>query len=107
MSLTRSFFEGSLNNVIDIYNKEIVPRLTKKNKALAISAAVLLTVMYQVNRLIRPPRNLRHIPYQGYFSHLSAMFKKEPPLTQSQRFSLPYLDSKKGNGIYLVLVIFF
>ncbi|KAI8878901.1 cytochrome P450 [Backusella circina FSU 941] len=100
-SITSSFFEDSLKNFIDIYYKEIVPRLTKKNKVVAISAAVLLTVLYKVNQIIRPPRNLRHIPYQGYFDFMSSIFKKESPLVKAERFSLPLLDSAKGNGIYL------
>lgn len=41
--LQNSFLEAPLNDALSLYQNEIVPRLTKKNKAIAIGVAVTLS----------------------------------------------------------------
>lgn len=105
-SLQKSFMEVPLKNLTEIYNNEVIPRLTKKNKVIAISAAIVLMVTYKLNDLLRPPRKLRHIPHQGYFSFLMSLFRKETVLERSQRYALPQIDSAESNGLYLVITIY-
>jgi hypothetical protein len=100
--LQNSFLEAPFKKLTDIYANEIVPKLTKKNKLIGISAAILMIVAYQINSIIRPPRNLRHIPRQGYFNFLSSLLGNEPILKRAQRYALPLVNSNKNNGLYLV-----
>ncbi|KAI8879153.1 cytochrome P450 [Backusella circina FSU 941] len=58
-------------------------------------------VAYKLNSILRPPRQLRHIPHQGYFSFLTSLFKEDSILKRSQRYALPQINSKESNGLYL------
>ncbi|KAI8879154.1 cytochrome P450 [Backusella circina FSU 941] len=100
-TLQLSFLEVPLKKLIELYKNDVVPQLTKKNKVIAIGTAILLVVSYKINTIIRPPRNLRHIPHQSYFSFISSILSKETILERSQRYGLPHINSEESNGIYL------
>lgn len=78
MSLIQnSFLQAALQNAVSLYNNEIIPRLTKKNKTIAVNVAVALTLVYLIkDRFLKPPRQLYHIPYLGYFSAIKSMIRK-------------------------------
>jgi hypothetical protein len=103
--LQHPLLEKPLNNLNEFYLQEIVPRLTKKNKVIAITAAIVFLFSYKVNQVLRPPRRLRHLPHQGYFDFLASLFKRESPLERAQRYSLPLLSSEENNGLYLVCIV--
>lgn len=96
------YLEKRLNHILDIYNQYIVPRLTKKNKAIAISTAVALSLYIIVDKYIKPPRKLRHIPYQSYYEFLKTILYKETYDTRAKNFYLPTINSPSNNGIYMV-----
>ncbi|KAI8883547.1 cytochrome P450 [Backusella circina FSU 941] len=99
--LPSSFLEVPLKQLNEAYYEQIVPKLTKKNKAVAVVAVAFLVVFSKLNTLLRPPRKLRHIPYQGFFSYLVSLAKDKSILQRSQRYGLPKVDSEENNGIYL------
>jgi hypothetical protein len=100
--LQHSFLQVPLKNLAEIYQNDVAPQLTKRNKVIAIGTAILLMISYKVSAIIRPPRNLRHIPHQSYFSFISSLLSKETILERSQRYGLPHINSDESNGIYLV-----
>jgi hypothetical protein len=100
MSLINQQLNTSLTQALELYNQHVVPRLTKKNKVIAISTAVALSVYVLVDRLFKPPKKLRHIPYQGYYSFLKGIFHKDTYDTKAKKFYLPTISST--NGIYMV-----
>jgi hypothetical protein len=104
MSLTHSsFLQAPLTAILDFYSKIIVPKLTQKNKVTAISAAIALSIVYIIrDRVLKPPRKLRHIPYHTYFNVLTSIIKNESYWDRSYRHTLPQIDSPESNGIYLV-----
>jgi hypothetical protein len=108
MEIIQQTLESPLvKNITEIYSNEIVPRLTKRNKVIAISAAIFLMVSYKISNVIHPPRKLRHIPHMGYFDFLSTFLKKEHMLQRSQIFALPLVNSEGSNGLYLVISIIY
>jgi hypothetical protein len=99
------FLEVPLQNAITLYNNEVVPRLTKKNKVIAISVAVALSLVYIIrDRVFKPPRNLRHIPYFGYFSVIKSLMNGESIFDRGYKYNVPHADCKNSNGLYLVNV---
>lgn len=46
--LQKSFLKVPLQDAVMLYNNEIVPRLTKKNKVIAISVAIVMYLVYLV-----------------------------------------------------------
>nr|BDB32861.1 cytochrome P450 monooxygenase [Thamnidium elegans] len=105
MSLTENtFLQVPLQNAIQLYNQEVVPRLTKKNKVIAISAAVALSLIYFIqDRIMKPPRKLRHIPYLGYFDTLRSMWRNESIWDRSHRVHLPAIEAKDSKGLFVEL----
>jgi hypothetical protein len=98
-----SLLEAPLKTILDFYSKTVVPRLTKKNKTIAISTAVALSIVYIIrDRLLKPPKRLRHIPYHGYFDVIRNIFKNESYWDRAYRVTLPHIDGPESNGIYMV-----
>lgn len=108
MSLSeKTFLQIPLQNALKLYNEEIVPRLSKKNKVIAISAAVALSLIYFIqDRILKPPRHLRHLPYLSYFGTLKSMWKGESIWDRQHRLHLPLIESENNNGLFLVRLFF-
>lgn len=106
ISLTENtFLQAPLQNAIQLYNQEIVPRLTKKNKVIAISAAVALSLVYFIqDRIMKPPRKLRHIPYLSYFDTLKSMWRNESIWDRSHRVHLPEIEAEGSKGLFMVCI---
>jgi hypothetical protein len=105
--LQNSYLQEQIQRVITIYNNQIVHGLTKKNKVIAISTAVCISIAYLIRDIIlKPPRQLRHIPYIGYFSVFKSLIKGESFWDRVYRVKLPKLGSPDNKGIYLVNIFF-
>lgn len=99
-----AYLQAPLQRVIEIYQQQIVPRLTTKNKTIGITAAVAMTLIYLIrDKILKPPRNLRHIPYQGYYDFIKSIYKKETYWDRAHRWTLPFIDSESSNGLYVVM----
>ena len=104
--LQKKIMETPLKNVFDLYNKEVVPRLTKKNKVIGISAAVIISLVYLIReKVVKPPKKLRHIPYISFFNQVSALFKGESLWSRTYRMYLPKTYSPENKGLYMVNLI--
>jgi hypothetical protein len=80
----------------------ISPHTRKKAGVISVSAAVFLTLLYSViQKINRPPKALRHLPYVGYLSFLKYVFKDELFETYSKELIMPLLK-KESNGVYMV-----
>jgi hypothetical protein len=100
-----TFLQEPLQKAIEIYQQDVVPRLTKKNKTIAISTAVAISLIYFIrDRYFKPPKNIRHISYQGYFDVIKSMITKESYWDRAYRLSLPTIDSETNNGLYVVYI---
>ncbi|KAG2195573.1 hypothetical protein INT47_001320 [Mucor saturninus] len=51
--------------------------------------------------MMKPPKNLRHIPYIGYFSIFRTVITGESFWDRTYRVIVPFVDTLKTNGIYL------
>lgn len=104
MNIRHPFLEAPLNQAMNFYNQYVVPRLTKKNKVIAISTAIVLSVYFIVDKVLRPPKNLRHIPYESYWSFFKSLFSGESFIEKTERVRLPILNAPENNGIYMVSI---
>lgn len=69
---------------------------------ISISIAVALSFIYVItDRLLKPPRNLRHIPYISYLDLIKSTVMREPIWNRLYRVHLPEVD-KKNHRIFLV-----
>lgn len=91
---------------INLYNDKVLPTLMK-NKVIAISAAVALSLLYIIrDRVLKPPRKLRHVPYIGYFSVLKSLITGESFWDRTFRVRIPISEAEGSKGLYLVLIVF-
>ncbi|KAI7905066.1 cytochrome P450 [Cokeromyces recurvatus] len=83
--------------------KFLIVIIPKKNRFFTIKAAVIyFVILYMIrNRILKPPKSLRHIPYQGYFDLFKLIIGKESYWDYTHRLVLPLINSKQSNGIYL------
>lgn len=93
----------AFNNVFSLFMKKAVPRLIKRNKLVAISTAFVLFIIYLFKeKVMKPPKNLRHIPHIGYFSIFRTVITGESFWDRTYRVIIPFVDTLKTNGLYLV-----
>jgi hypothetical protein len=98
--LQRSFLEAP-SKITEFYYDQVMPRLNKRSKVIAISAAVVL-ICYKITDMLKPPKHLRHIPYQNYFGHFVSILKRDSALERAQKFSFHLINSQDSNGLFLV-----
>ncbi|GAA5801590.1 hypothetical protein HPULCUR_007038 [Helicostylum pulchrum] len=99
--LKNTFLQLPLNNAVDIYSSKAVPHLIKKNKMATISVAVVISLFYIIrDQVFKPPQNLRHIPYFGYFSILKSILKNESLLDRGKNVNMEFVKSIP-DGLYL------
>ncbi|KAI9469994.1 MAG: cytochrome P450 [Benjaminiella poitrasii] len=74
-----------------------------KHKLVSISGAVLIFSLFYIIKhdVLRPPRKLRHIPYQSYYEVFKSIKNKESHWDRSYRLSLPLINSPKSNNVYM------
>jgi hypothetical protein len=101
--LQNTFLESPLKHAIALYNHEIIPRLSRRNKAIAITAAITMSFVLIVReKILKPPKKLRHIPYISLFTLIGSLLKGESIWNRSYRVYFPIINSKKGSGLYTV-----
>lgn len=100
--LQNEFLKVPLENAIKVFNTEIVPRLTKKNKSIAISVAVALSLVYFIRDLVKPPKKFRHIPYVSHLGAIWSSLVYESVWDRAYRVHLPELNKKEHNGLFMV-----
>lgn len=101
--LQSPYIQEQLDLATTLYNDYIVPRLTKKNKKIAISTAVALSLIYFIrDRVLKPPKRLRHIPYITHASVIKSLIIGETHWDRANRVRLPIVDAPGTSGLYLV-----
>jgi hypothetical protein len=103
LTLQNTFLELPLKNALSLYTEKVVPRLTQRNKAIGLSVAIAMALVYIIrDRIFKPPKTLRHIPYLGYFNVLKSFIKKESLFERGYRVHVPHIDSNtKTPGLHL------
>lgn len=106
MSLINSILsQEKLNFAVTLYN-QYVPKLTHRNKVIAISTAVVLYAIMQFReKVLKPPRNLRHVPHVSTLVILKSLLMGESYWDRSYRKLIPLVDAPENNGIYLVIYL--
>jgi hypothetical protein len=104
--LTKEFPSALLQDAMVLFNKIVSPRLTKQNKFIGITLAVSISLAYMIrDRVFKPPKNIRHIPYFGYLSVIKSIFANDSIFDRAYKVNLPFLNSKENKtagGPYLV-----
>jgi hypothetical protein len=76
--------------------------INKKVLSITAASSFILFLVYGIDKLVRPPKNLRHIPYQNFFQFCTALLKNESIMERSRYYSQKYLDIKDSTGLYVV-----
>ncbi|KAI8140957.1 cytochrome P450 [Fennellomyces sp. T-0311] len=71
------------------------------NKRLSVTTAAILvaTLYYLYNKINKPPKQLRHIPYSGFFRHMAATLQKKPVDQIAKEIAYP-LAHQTTSGLY-------
>lgn len=95
MSLVIStFLKVPFEGVLQFYNSELISRITKKNKLISISIAIAFSlVWYMTEKVMKPPKNLRHIPYLSYFDSIMSTLYNESLWNRASRVHLPIINN--------------
>ncbi|KAI8891343.1 cytochrome P450 [Backusella circina FSU 941] len=87
-------------HIIAIYKGALLLFL-KHRRVSIIIASLLAWLMLKLNNMLRPPKNIRHIPYFGMLGVIHSVFKGERYPESALRTSLPEINSPKSKGIYI------
>ncbi|GAA5814312.1 hypothetical protein MFLAVUS_007806 [Mucor flavus] len=99
--LENNYFQVQLTGIVKLYSGDVLPRLNKKNTVILIGSAVALSFAYIIrDNLFKPPKNLRHIPYFGYFSVIKSVVVGQSLFDRGYRTHVPFADSRR-DGLYL------
>ncbi|GAB5591312.1 hypothetical protein Unana1_06212 [Umbelopsis nana] len=94
-----------MDTAVSIYEQHILPLLSRllvsrRNKVITTSAAVLLVVLYNAyQKLTRPPKQLRHLPTVNSFLTLKALVQKWPMNDVATKITIPVSLSTE-HGLY-------
>lgn len=92
------------STLLKLYNLYISPYLSKRNKIIGISTAITVSLCYIIReRVLKPPKQLRHIPYHSHFQVIRTILTGESYWDRSYRLTIPEIDLKESNGIYVVI----
>ncbi|KAG0181653.1 cytochrome P450-dit2 [Apophysomyces sp. BC1021] len=80
----------------------IITRYLAGHRRVSISSAVALTVLYLIyDKINKPPRSLRHIPYVGYINTITSALRGRSSADISSDYSIPLIKSEAHNGVYM------
>lgn len=104
--LENTFLHIPLQHALQVYSQQVAPKLTKDNKCIAIGTAIALSLIYLIqDRILKPCRNLRHIPYLSYLGTLRSMLRDESIWDRSHRLHLPLIEAENSKGLFLVCIL--
>ncbi|KAI8883865.1 cytochrome P450 [Backusella circina FSU 941] len=66
-----------------------------------MSAGILIWLVFKLDIVLRPPKNIRHIPYFSTFGALRSFIMKERYKDAALHTSLPEINSPESKGIYI------
>nr|BDB32844.1 cytochrome P450 monooxygenase [Thamnidium elegans] len=100
-SMIFGFLKTPLETMIQLYTTEVIPHLTKRNKTIGITTAIVLSSIYFIrDTVFKPPRNLRHLPYFGYFSVIRSLMKGESMFDRGYSAHIPLVNARP-DGLYV------
>lgn len=101
--ISKDLLTFQMQKLINFFNNEVASRLTKKNKIIGISVAATMTLIYIIQDwALKPPRNLRHMPYVGYYSVIKSLSFNESFFERAHRVNLPLLNNNNKLAVYTV-----
>ncbi|KAI8330262.1 cytochrome P450 [Choanephora cucurbitarum] len=92
---------AAIQNLLELYNLYVLPNLTKRNKKIGISAAVVFSMIYFLNRLLKPPKHLRQFPYVSYYTVIKSAVRGEAIRDFDTHVIAPLLDKSPNQAVYL------
>lgn len=95
------------NELIDIFNQ--VTTQSSKNKGTIAIVAISFLFYYVKEYMLKPPKHMRHIPVR--FSFIETLkgifFTGKSFVDNKEQQVMPYVNSSKGEDVYLVKLDFF
>jgi hypothetical protein len=94
----------TIENAVTVYKEMVIPFLKHRCGSI-ISASLLVWFIAKLDNILRPPENLRHIPYFGLFGMIRSLVKKERYTDIALSTSLLEINSPGSKGVYIVSAI--
>jgi hypothetical protein len=102
----KEFLQVPLQAALEIYNNQLVPRLTTRNKVIAITSAISLSLIFYIRqKVFKPPKIFRHLPYDSAFNVIKAAIQGECLSDYMDRETLSLLYSENSKGLCMVIYI--
>ena len=73
----------------------------KANQGISLLVFVLFYIAYGMNKILFPPKKLRHIPHVSYLGAAYSLLNDKSYVTRAETVHLPFVY-KNNLGIYLV-----
>ncbi|CAO3627225.1 unnamed protein product [Cunninghamella echinulata] len=91
-----------IKDLLSKLQNNLVNKRSPKSTTISIGLVVALVLSYYIyDKLAKPPRNLRHIPYINSFIYLKSLLKGESYNTISSKLGLPLLNLNKHHEMYM------
>ncbi|KAI8891346.1 cytochrome P450 [Backusella circina FSU 941] len=74
---------------------------SKRKQQLAVIGLATALIYYKLDKALKPPKELGHIPYFGYIQLLLSILRGEKYVDRALRTSIPEINSSENRGIYL------
>jgi hypothetical protein len=94
----------AIENAVTVYKEMLLPFLKHRSSSL-ISASLFVWFVAKLDNILRPPENLRHIPYFGLFGVIRSLIRGERYTDIALSTSLPEIHSPGSKGVYIVSAI--
>ncbi|CAO3626971.1 unnamed protein product [Cunninghamella blakesleeana] len=83
---------ASVNNILVKVQDEWLKHKSDRNTKITIGVAVALVLLYSAyDKIAKPPRKLRKLPYVNFFSYFKMLLKGESFGTISRKLTIPLL----------------
>lgn len=92
--LKNTFLELPLRNAMAFY--QALPKVSQRNKVVAISVAVALSLIAYIRERVKPPKSIRHIPYINFMTSVKSIIKEDSVWKRAYNIHLPQMHSSKG-----------
>lgn len=89
-----------LEKISSFYTHHVLPYLKDTSPHTYIAAAVVAFFSYQVYKMVRVPKHLRHIPAVSYWTFMKSALSGEGVDVRTRKIILPVL-AKSPSGLYV------
>jgi hypothetical protein len=97
-----SFLFAFIKSARSVFTFKTRAEISRKNNVIFFSFALFMMLIYNIHKVITPPKNLRHLPYVTYYNMIKSLLKGESFTDIAKHTTIPMINSSDSKGLYLV-----